>query len=291
MVTILVSALCVSCGSPTSPSTSTNSSPEFAGESGPEATTPLQEVVADRFEIQGKLEGDQVTFWLETDLPDNVTVTADVAREYMARTPEGSEMYAPTYWSEELTVGALRNPQTVLLDDAQWAEDVERSLTMFAIADYPVAIVSISQVVTVSLMAPGIERLPALEPDARNLTGKAVVVEDGRHLVQAEAAFPYPLSVPVKRETDWVNPEKLQVGQRYRLSRKANVLPEFESADPLVDIANMTVVPGGTVIEIRRIDDSGHSRRYLVRARGDTDTVGGWISAGGLVAQTLERVK
>ncbi|WP_206606503.1 hypothetical protein, partial [Steroidobacter cummioxidans] len=272
-------------------STSASADPA-ASSSGASAPAPLPEVIADRFEIRGKLEGDQVTFWLETDLPDNVPVMTDVNREYVGRNSEGSETYAPMYWAEKLTVGALRNPRTVTIDDTKWVQHVEEALNLSAaVADNPVTIVSINQSVTVSLTVPLVGHVPPLEPEASNLIGKAVVVDDGWHRVEGEVAFPHKLSVPVKTETDWVNPQKLQVGQRYRLSGNANVLPEFESADPLVDIVNMTRVPAGTIIEIRRIDDSGHSRRYLVRAQGDSAAVGGWISVNNLLAQTLERVK
>lgn len=291
MITVLASALCASCGSPTSPASSGSADSAATPEPAAAASTPLPEVVADRFEIKGKLEGNRVTFWLETDLPDNVPVMADVNREYVGRNSEGSETYAPMYWSEKLTVGALRNPQTVTIDDTKWAQHVEEALKLSAVADDPVTIVSINQAVMVSLTVPGVGHVAPLEPDASNLTGKAVVVEDGWHRVEGEAAFPHKLSVVVKTETDWVNPQKLQVGQRYRLSGKANVLPEFQSADPLVDVASMSVVPAGTVIEIRRIDDSGYSRRYLVRAQGDSAAVGGWIGVNNLLAQTLERVK
>jgi hypothetical protein len=138
---------------------------------------------------------------------------------------------------------------------------------------------------------PGIGLVPPLEPQATNLKGKAVIVEGDHPLVAGEVSFSSVLSVPVKTETDWINPQKLQVGKRYRLSGKANVLPEFRSADSLVDIALMKTVPAGTVVEIRRIDDSDRSRLYLVRAQGESDAVTGWVGVNNLLSQTLELVR
>lgn len=151
---IAVAALCASCGSGTEtspPATDTNSKPAQKA-----VTAPLAEVVADHFEIKGELQGNELTFWLETDLPDTVAIMAHVHREYVGKNQEGIETYVPPYWSENLTVGSARQPRTVTIDDAKWAQDVERNLKLMAIGDDPMTILSVNQAVTVSMTVPGI---------------------------------------------------------------------------------------------------------------------------------------
>jgi hypothetical protein len=114
----ILAALCASCDPSAAPSPAPlepASAPASKADS-----DPLPDVVADRFEIKGTLEGNQLTFQLETDLPDNVTVMTDVHRKYLGRSKSGTDTYVPEYWSEKLTVGDARRPQSVALDDAKW---------------------------------------------------------------------------------------------------------------------------------------------------------------------------
>lgn len=56
LVTILLSALCASCGSPTSPATSADATSEAAQGPAPGPSGLSPEIVVDRFEVKGTLD-------------------------------------------------------------------------------------------------------------------------------------------------------------------------------------------------------------------------------------------
>jgi hypothetical protein len=201
-----VAAICGACGRD-------NSSESFTSPaSAPEPTTsPAQPAIAEvvpveRFEIRGKLDGNVLTFTLDTDLPSTAIVMASVDRSYAATSSQsGTETYRPRYWERRATVEALRTPQTIRIDDQQWAAMIEVALEVSARENDPMKIQSVDQAVTVELTVPLSGQSPPLAPNADNMTGKMVIVESRGHIIHSELSFPSKLTAPVKTQRGWLD--------------------------------------------------------------------------------------
>ena len=283
---VLAASLCAGCES------DTKLAPVQVPVSQEPITAPLTPIVSDLFEVKGNLQGNQVTFWLETDLPDDVVVSGRVSRDFVVRNSEGTDESFIPYWDEDTTVGALRSPRKVTFDDHHFANEVAKRLKLLTMADETSIIESINQSVVVDLhVFPVHQPAALLGKGNNNLTGAVVYNHVGNNNIEGNLAFPSKLSVAVKARSDWIDPERLQVGHRYEVSQRTSVMPEFSSMNQLVDLAQMVIVPAGTLIEIRRVERSKDAHRYLVRAEGDSSATAGWVNVNALLGQTLAEVK
>jgi hypothetical protein len=203
ILVVIVAAICGACGRDNSSESFT--SPASVSEPTTSSAQPaIAEVVrVERFEIKGKLDGNVLTFTLDTDLPSTAHVMASVDRSYVGTSPEsGTETYRPRYWEQSTTVEALRTPQTIRIDDQQWAATVEEALEISARINDPMKIHSVNQAVTVWLTVPLSGQPPPLAPNAENMTGKMVSVESSGHVIHSELSFPSKLTVPVKTQSE-----------------------------------------------------------------------------------------
>jgi hypothetical protein len=131
-----------------------------------------------------------------------------VDRSYVATSPQsGTETYRPRYWEQLTTVEALRTPQTIRIDDQQWAAMIEEALEISAVQNDPMKIQSVHQSITVWLTVPLSGQSPPLAPNAENMTGKMVIVESTGHVIHAELSFPSKLTAPVKTQWDPIKPK------------------------------------------------------------------------------------
>lgn len=84
-----------------------------------------------------------------------------------------------------------------------------------------------------------------------------------------------------------IDPVNLTIGEKYRLSSRAALMPEFEPTDALEAIGRMRYLSNGAVIRVVEIRYKRGTPWYRVQSNG----VHGWINSTALLGQRLTRVK
>lgn len=83
-----------------------------------------------------------------------------------------------------------------------------------------------------------------------------------------------------------INPQQLEVGKAYQLSKETSLMPELDPADPMSAIERIQILPAGTVIRIASEADRRGTPWYNVRVEGSGHS--GWINSIGLLGQSLK---
>jgi hypothetical protein len=193
ILVVMVAALSGACARDKGSEAATASKPSSS------ARPAIAEVVSvERFEIEGELDGNVLTFTLNTDLPPTAIVGVHVSRGYVATSHYGgTATYRPYYWEHSSTVEALRTPQTIKLDDRQWAAIVDEAHEISAARNEPMKILSVLQSVTLELTVPMSVQPPPLARNGENMIGKMVIVEPYGRYIRAEQSFPSEFTAPV----------------------------------------------------------------------------------------------
>lgn len=237
---------------------------------------------ADRFVVHATARGRVVSYSLDTDLPDDYEIHVAVYRTYnMTEQDRGTDDYGVYFVNKWTTVGKVRVAHEADIDDSKVDQKIQSVLDTDAGAGYKDKLNRISPKITVEYTGGDTPRLVG------RATKPSLVITGARSVsAQSQVYVPYKGSNP--NGSAYANAERLEVGQRYRISRATPLSPEFESTDPTLTLGQMMNLPAGTILEIRRIDSQGGSTRYLVRAIGDTERVTGWVSSIALIGQKLQ---
>ena len=91
---------------------------------------------------------------------------------------------------------------------------------------------------------------------------------------------------------DWINPQKLEKGRTYILSRATPIGPHKELPDSLVERKKLKKVPRRGKIKIKKVVVTDGETLYFVEAKTRKNrSVGrGWISSVSLAGQSLKKV-
>lgn len=122
----------------------------------------------------------------------------------------------------------------------------------------------------------------------KNLTLGYEHAEDGQFVKENSADWHEreKIALNTGRSISSVDPQQLEVGKAYQLSKETSLMPELDPADPMSAIAKVRILPAGTVIRIASEADKRGTPWYNVRVVGSGHS--GWINSIGLLGQSLE---
>jgi hypothetical protein len=109
------------------------------------AKAPKTTVLCDQFEIKASRNGDQLEYWIETDLPDDYEVVYWIARTF----DEVDETYMQTYLEERTNVGALRYQHVTTISHEVFLANLQEKNAELRRAGLPYDLVSISDFVEI----------------------------------------------------------------------------------------------------------------------------------------------
>jgi len=249
-------------------------------------------VRCDKFDVIANLEGDTISFRLETDLPDYTEVMVHVCRSYYEK--DGTE-YPINYLSEKSTVRESRTKQTVSVRDRLFQEELQERIDLMAgVAGEPFQVARIDDDIEVSFLVPVNQINPAFGAGNVNLQGTKVS-KTGLRTVEAQNTLRKPLAdaSPTAYLPTKAHYASLEVEGRYRLSKKTPLMPELEPVDPIAAIARMRYLPPRSTIVVKQIRMKRTTAWYYVEASDPRNRhVGsGWINSLGLLGQDIDILK
>ena len=226
--------------------------PPAASSNAPTVGTTSLGVVCNEFDIIAEVSGRELTFRLSSDLPDNTEIMASVSRQYWK---EGSEEeYSGPYLSRKTTVGELRRPMGVVIDETKWKNELQKKQMLLAKMGEPFQVRKISNEVELDLTVPINQSNPAFGKGNSNLHGP-FVSKQGLRTIRLGKKFNIPFDKNsatgiVGKKQHNLDPNNLETNLRYRISKRTPITDEIQPKDPLKAIAEMKYLPPGSVIRI-----------------------------------------
>jgi len=244
----------------------------------------------DRFDVIASLDGDTISLRLETDLPDYTNIMVGASRCYLK---EDGTRYPLDYMSEASTVGKWRTMQTVSVADHVFEQLLQERIDLMTKIGEPFKVARVEDNIDVSFVVPINQDNPAFGERNANLYGTKVS-KTGLRTVREEKKLSKPLGhglstyVPTKAHY-----ASLKIGQRYRLSGKTNLMPEFEPVDPIDAMTRVRSLAPRSSIVVKQIRMKRTTPWYYVESSDARDRpIGsGWINSGGLLGQEIEIVQ
>lgn len=246
------------------------------------------EAVCNQFSIITETTDSTLLLSLDTDLPDDTIVMVSVSRSYWET---GSSVeYGVDYFEEKSTVGQWRSAQEISIADEEWNSvlaDKQRKMSRLGLG-FNVA--SVSDTVAVSMIVPINQPDPRFGMRNENLSGTAVP-KDGLRIVEDEVELDRPLSMlpELMSPLPSLDPQNLDVGETYSVSRQTPLMPDHSPADPIAAIQQMKHVPEGGTIKILKVFKEDGSPWYEVIASSQNGgEIGkGWVNSTALLGQQL----
>lgn len=253
-------------------------------------------VICNEFNVLTEVTGRQLSFCLTTDLPDDTIVMTSVSRFYLQK--GNGETHLRNYFSKKTTVHELKQKVGIVIDDTKWKNGLEKQQKMFASFGKPFEVVEISDEVELDLTIPINQDNPAFGNGNKNLESP-FVSKKGLRTIRVEKKFNIPFNKEKKKllsakKQYSLDPNNLEVGLLYRISKKTPIPKERKPKDQLKAIVGMRYLPAGSVFRILKKVPSNVSMYYHVRADVGGNAqhkVTGWIRSPALMGQDLSVVE
>ncbi|MGI9230024.1 MAG: hypothetical protein ACR2P9_09230 [Gammaproteobacteria bacterium] len=242
-------------------------------------------IVCDEFEIKHQVSGDELNLSLLTDLPDDMVVMVSVYRTYRNKDNPETD-YLIDYFDEKSTAGQWRIPKRILIGSQQFTALVNKKQKELSRLGLWPGIASIADDITISMVVP-INKL---------LTGKATEahrIGTGR-IVYREIKIRFPLNDDANNVNSLpsLDPNNLDVGAMYVVSKKTPLMPSHSPTDSFKTIAEMVYIPKGGIIKILDTwrDPKIQRRWYKVEVlkRNGQSLGAGWVNSVALIGQNLK---
>ena len=251
------------------------------------------QIRCDEFEIVATRDGSDLTFHLETDLPNDTSVWLSVSRSYWERGGGGSE-YSIDYVSESSSVGALRTTRTVSIAHSVWQRKLRSKQNEMSRIGLGFEVGKTRDDVKISMVVTTKQTNPAFGDWNANLTGRAVE-RKGVSRVRVERSFAYPLDQADtnRKSAPSLDPLNLGIGVTYRLSKQTPLMPAVNPRNPIDALKRAKNMPPGTTIKILEKTKVRATPWYRVVI---VDIVGavrdkGWVNSTALLGQKLDAVR
>jgi hypothetical protein len=150
----------------------------------------ISKIFCRRFDINTVLKGNELKFWLSTDLPNDTIVMVSVSRRYWIKDSSGT--YSGSYYGKRSSVQELQRPVTVIIDDIELRKQIDKKHKLIEPSGEPFQISKISDEVELNLTVPINQDNPAFGRRNVNLEGTMVTAEQGFKIIRAEKIFLVP---------------------------------------------------------------------------------------------------
>ena len=223
------------------------------------------QIVCNKFELVTKVTGSTLDLALDTDLPDNTVVMVSVSRSYLEK--GNTATYSVDYFSEKSTVEIWKLLHIVSIDSENWKSALREKQEKMSRLGLGFDVASISEKVTVRMVAPINQPDPRFGKQNSKLTGKAVRTT-GLRVVEDEIEIDYLLDSPPVGKSPFpsLNPLELEVGQAYIVTKQTPLMPSHSPADPIAALQKMKQIPGGGGFNVLDTFDKKGNPWYRVSA-------------------------
>jgi len=249
----------------------------------------FKQIICNKFKLITTLKGSMLTLSVDTDLPDNAVIMIRVSRAYFEM-EKGTE-YARDYFSEKSTVGKWRLKHNIYISNEKWKTGFKSHLKKMSRFGLGFDVASISDMITVRMVAPIRQLDPQFGKQNENLIGMAVKT-NGIRVVDDEVQINYPLDSAslLKSRFPSLDPLSLEVGPIYILSKRTPLMPTHSPKDDFAALKQMRYIPKGTGFKVIRIfKKNGHPWYGVVALNRRKQRLGkGWINSSALLGQKLE---
>lgn len=192
------------------------------------------QVVCDKFKIVARLTGSALSFSLDTDLPDNTVVMVSVSRSYF-KTGK-TDRYPLNYFSEKGTVNTWKLLHIITIDNDIWRSKLRQAQEKMSRLGQRFDVASVSDKITVRIVAPINQPDPRFGKQNSKLTGKAVSGTALR-IVKNEIDIDSPMDAPPVDKSPFPSLDQLNL-HRFKtnaspvitqLGRSVCNIPEYET--------------------------------------------------------------
>jgi hypothetical protein len=148
-------------------------------------------VIADKFEIKHKLDGDKIYLSLDTDLPDFPDIWVTVHREFWQ--VGRFRNYSINYFQEKSIVDKWRSEREIVVDNDVWKKALKADQDKLKSVHTPYVIDRISDEIIITMVIAPDQKDPRMGKQNSNLEGKAVI--DGAFpIIKRVVKTPYPIN-------------------------------------------------------------------------------------------------
>jgi hypothetical protein len=254
-------------------------------------------VICNKFSVNTEINGKDIEFWLDTDLPNDTIVMVSLDRLYWQK--GNADTYSNSYYAKRSSVRQLLKPVNVVIDENQWRLKLEKKQKLFASIGEPFKVSKISENVDLNLTVPINQKNPAFGKRNINLEGIKVRDSNDLQIIREKQSFLIPLGkelsaqILAKKQYS-LNAYNLETNVLYKISKKTPIFKELDPVDKIKAIAEMRNLPVDSVIRILRKVEKRSMTYYYIRAdvRGDTrKKAEGWINGGALLGQDLRVIE
>lgn len=248
-------------------------------------------VTCDIFNVSAELNGDILSFRLETDLPDNADVVVTVSRLYFEK-GDANTAYSREYFKQKGKVAYWRTERTCSVADSIFLQSLQEQIDTMASLSMPFEVAQIADEIEVSYVLPAVQDSPEFGNRNANLRGKMVPASDIKS-IDAVVQIKRPLGQTGNKtpRAQTASHDTLEIGKSYLLSDTTPLMPEFEPAEPLLAIQNRLMLPAGTTLFIHEKREKEGVPWYGVEAfQTNGSSVGkGWINSIALMGQSITK--
>jgi hypothetical protein len=246
-------------------------------------------VVCDKFNLVTKLTGSTLDLLIETDLPENTVVMVSVSRSYLEK--GSTAKYSVDYFSEKSNIKKWRSKHQISIDSQKWKSELRALQEKMSGYGAGFDVASISDKITVRMVVPINQHDPNFGKRNSNLTGKAVSGSSLRDEVEID----YPLDSPPLGNSQYqsLNPDNLDIGKKYIVSKQTPLMPSYNPADPIAALQKMRQIPKGSAFKVLKMAKQKNTPWYKVVAFDQRHLqIGtGWINSTALYGQKLKAYK
>ena len=231
-----------------------------------------------------------ISVQIDTTLPDNAEVRVSLSRAYDATSAGKRDTYSQDYFQEEGSVSDWRDPRRISVNDDTWVAELKADQDRMAkiSADMAFEVDSVDPHIEITAYVyahKSGERYGAREYDS--LIDK---VRDTELVGKSEIRIVRPMAnvATVQGRSTKVAGNALEVHEAYRLVGERVPLMPSHSGGTLDDIADMKILPAGTIIlVIEVVQQRSHPWYHVVVP---TSWQQGWINSIALLREGVERL-
>jgi len=254
------------------------------------------ELRCDTFQAKANLEGDRLTFYLDTDCPNFAHIFVSVYRSYYEKGNQTE--YARDYFEGDGPIKDWMKPRQISVAHSKWIENLKNYQKEMSPIGLGFDVGDISDYIIVRMILHINQQDPRFSRKNENLVGKAVHTDGiGLRVATSEVKIFYPLrdqEGKIFLHTPSTDPNSLEDGVSYRIRKQTPLVESPRPADPMAAIASMKYIPSGHIIEIvgQGTGSSGELWYKVIAWSPQGVRFGsGWVNAIALLGQKLEVVK
>jgi hypothetical protein len=232
----------------------------------------------EQFKVKYSLNENLLNISIITDLPDNIELSLSVNRS-MWEKGDSESAYSIEYFSENMSVGELKNSRQIALNKDIWQSNLSKEQKRLALLNIDLEVEKISDSINIEAIVMS-SNIP--EPKFKD---KKVGLN--------ETFIYYPLKGNIITESEYGSFQSLKMGKTYLISAITPLMPELNPSDPIVAVAKMREIVKGNRIKILKIASKTNVPWYKVRVydKENKSTGIGWINSYALLKQELYIIK